>query len=47
METAMRGSIPGLGLAIFVAWTSAANAQTQMVERSVKAAPNKDTQIGV
>jgi hypothetical protein len=47
METAMRGSIPGLGLAIFVAWTGAASAQTQMVERSVKAAPNKDTQIGV
>jgi hypothetical protein len=47
METAMRGSIPGLGLAVFMTWTAAANAQTQTVERSVKAAPNKDTQIGV
>src|SRR5215213_11505478 len=28
-------------------WFSQVNAQTPMVERSFKAAPNKDTQIGV
>jgi len=36
-----------LGLTLWAGATAAANAQTQMVERSFKAAPNKDTQIGV
>ena len=35
------------GVAAVTGWVSQANAQTPMVERSVKAAPNKDTQIGV
>ncbi len=36
-----------LGLTVLAGSLAAADAQTQMVERSVKAAPNKDTQIGV
>ena len=34
-------------MAVLLAGMGTANAQTQMVERSVKTAPNKDTQIGV
>jgi hypothetical protein len=36
-----------VGVVVSSAWIGAASAQTQMVERSVKAVPNKDTQIGV
>jgi hypothetical protein len=43
----MRGILLAFGVATFMAWMGTANAQTQMVERSVKAVPNKDTQIGV
>jgi hypothetical protein len=43
----MRGALLAFGMAIFTGWIGTANAQTQMVERSVKAVPNKDTQIGV
>jgi hypothetical protein len=43
----MRGLLPILGMAILVAVMGIANAQTQLVERSVKTTPNKDTQIGV
>ncbi|WP_371741328.1 hypothetical protein [Bradyrhizobium sediminis] len=35
------------GVAACAGWAGAANAQTQMVERSVKAVPNQDTRIGV
>ena len=41
----MRGIL--LGLTLWAGAMAVANAQTQMVERSFKAAPNKDTQIGV
>ena len=34
-------------MAVLLAGMGTANDQTQMVERSVKTAPNKDTQIGV
>jgi hypothetical protein len=34
-------------MAVLLAGMGTANAQTQMVERSVKTTPNKDTQIGV
>jgi hypothetical protein len=47
MEPLMRGLFPILGMAILVAVMGVANAQTQLVERSIKTAPNKDTQIGV
>jgi hypothetical protein len=47
MEPPMRGQLPMLGMAILVPVMGVANAQTQLVERSVKTAPNKDTQIGV
>ena len=43
----MRGILLAFGVAALTAWMGTANAQTQMVERSVKAVPNKDTQIGV
>ncbi len=35
------------GVAALTCWSGVASAQNQMVERSVKAAPNKDTRIGV
>ena len=41
----MRGIL--LGLTLWAGAMAVANAQTQMLERSFKAAPNKDTQIGV
>lgn len=43
----MRGISLVLGAALAAGGLAAAMAQTQMVERSVKALPNKDTQIGV
>ena len=43
----MRGISLVLGAALTVGGLAVAMAQTQMVERSVKALPNKDTQIGV
>jgi hypothetical protein len=43
----MRGVLLAFGVAAFTGWMGTANAQTQTVERSVKALPNKDTQIGV
>ena len=43
----MRGLLGVFGMAVLLAGMGTANAQTQMVERSVKTAPNKDTQIGV
>ena len=44
----MRGVLLALGMATAVWGTAApAMAQTQVVERSVRALPNKDTQIGV
>ncbi|MEH2470275.1 hypothetical protein V1281_000478 [Nitrobacteraceae bacterium AZCC 2161] len=39
--------ILAFGVAAVTGWVGPANAQTPMVERSVKAVPNKDTQIGV
>jgi hypothetical protein len=47
MEPFMRGKLLVLGVALFAACIGPANAQSQTVERSVKAAPNRDTQIGV
>lgn len=35
------------GVAALTGWTAVATAQSQTVERSVKAVPNKDTRIGV
>jgi hypothetical protein len=43
----MRKLLLAFGLAVVASWAGAASAQTQMVERSVKTVPNKDTQIGV
>ena len=43
----MRRLLGAIGMAVLLTAVGAANAQTQMVERSVKTAPNKDTQIGV
>jgi hypothetical protein len=43
----MREILLAFGLTILSGWTGAASAQTQTVERSFKAVPNKDTQIGV
>jgi hypothetical protein len=43
----MRGVLLVSGAAVLAGWVGSAIAQTQTVERSVKAAPNKDTQIGV
>src|SRR3954453_13038413 len=34
-------------VAAIASWTGAANAQTKLVERSVKAPPNRDVQIGI
>jgi hypothetical protein len=47
MEPLMRELLPVLGMTILMAVMGGANAQTQLIERSVKTAPNKDTQIGV
>jgi hypothetical protein len=46
MEHLMRAILMTLGVAL-ASSMGAAGAQTQMVERSLKAVPNKDTQIGV
>jgi hypothetical protein len=44
----MRGILPlAAAMAILAGGTDLALAQTQSVERSVRTAPNKDTQIGV
>lgn len=43
----MRELLGVCGMAVLLAGMGTANAQTQMVERSVKTTPNKDTQIGV
>jgi hypothetical protein len=43
----MRGVLLVSGAAVLAGWVGSAIAQTQTVERSVMAAPNKDTQIGV
>jgi len=43
----MRRVLLAFVAAAFTGWMGTANAQTQTVERSVKAVPNKDTQIGV
>jgi hypothetical protein len=43
----MRGLLGVFGMAVLLAGMGTASARTQMVERSVKTAPNKDTQIGV
>jgi len=43
----MRRVSLAFGVAALTCWTGVASAQNQMVERSVKAAPNKDTRIGV
>jgi hypothetical protein len=47
----MRVILPVLGAAVLLGWMGLADAQTppqtQTVERIVKTAPNKDTQIGV
>ena len=43
----MRGGLLALGAAALIGWIGPASAQTQIVERSVKAVPNNDTQIGV
>ena len=43
----MRRLLGAIGMAVLLTAVGTANAQTQMVERSVKTAPNKDTQIGV
>jgi hypothetical protein len=47
MEPLMRALLPVLGMATLGVVMSVANVQAQLVERSVKTAPNKDTQIGV
>src|SRR5437868_1156940 len=47
MEPLMRVALLAFAVAVFMGWTGTAQAQTQTVERSVKAVPNKDTQIGV
>src|SRR5712692_6322885 len=49
MELSMRGALLAFGVVTLTlaGWTGPASAQSQVVERSVKAAPNKDTQIGV
>src|SRR3954464_6188232 len=46
-EPLMRGVLLAFAVAAFTGWLGTAQAQTQTVERSVKAVPNKDTQIGV
>ena len=43
----MKGRLLAIGVAAFIGWMGPTGAQTQVVERSVKAVPNKDTQIGV
>jgi hypothetical protein len=43
----MRMILLAIGAAAFTGCLGAAHAQTQAVERTVKTAPNKDTQIGV
>lgn len=43
----MQGLVQFIGCAALAGWIGAANAQSQTMERSVKAVPNKDTQIGV
>ena len=43
----MRGVLLAFAVAAFTGSMGTAQAQTQTVERSVKAVPNKDTQIGV
>jgi hypothetical protein len=51
MEPVMRVILPVFGAAVLLGWMGLADAQTppqtQTVERMVKTAPNKDTQIGV
>src|ERR1700686_3723913 len=47
MEPLMRGILLAFGVSILSGWMGTASAQTQTVERSFKALPNKDTQIGV
>jgi uncharacterized membrane protein len=43
----MRRVSLAFGVAALTGWMGVATAQSQTVERSVKAAPNKDTRIGV
>ena len=43
----MRGILLAVGVSILSGCMGTANAQTQTVERSFKALPNKDTRIGV
>ncbi|HKS19361.1 MAG TPA: hypothetical protein VJS63_09150 [Bradyrhizobium sp.] len=43
----MRKLLQLIGVVALAGWTGTANAQSQTVERSIKAVPNKDTQIGV
>lgn len=42
----MRRSLLMIGITL-ATWMAPANAQTQVVERSVKAGPNRSTQIGI